>query len=507
MFARKLAGTVLWLFIARTAVAVSNFALMPLYVHKLGVETAGVLSLFATLQAFVMVFDLGMTTVGSRFAARLHAKGSTSAQWDVLRLAVMANGVLGFMLAVIMAVLWGLSDTWVHQVIEQQHQSHPVVILLLVSLMLGMAWPQNMLQGVLAGLGRFGSIALSTIATSVLRVAFVAVGLSWQHSILWVVASLFVCTTVHSIWLYAALSQAIKLKPRIIPTMLEIRRSVVRFINRDLILIGLMGVIVTQADKLVVSTMVEPAQYAAYAMAAMASAALFMLINPLHTALVPYFASIKRLENTQDLARRYRQASVLASTMVIPAGLTMIFFAEPLLLLWLRKPELAAQAHVSLSLLAAGTMLNGLLYVPYTLQLSVNWTRLALVMNLVLLCVLVPSMLLLTHFFGVHGAAACWMLVNAVFLVVWPALMHRRLLKGHAVSWYTVHIIKPLIIGILIFALMAQLLQLLKVYQLPDLGVIAFITLAYGVSMLAVLWFDDDGQQFMLNQLMRHKAT
>ena len=56
-----------------------------------------------------------------------------------------------------------------------------------------------------------------------------------------------------------------------------------------------------------------------------------------------------------------------------------------------------------LSLLAIGTCLNGLMVLPYALQLAYGWTRLALYINLVAVAVLAPLIYFLAIHFGAPG--------------------------------------------------------------------------------------------------------
>ncbi|MBK9428338.1 MAG: hypothetical protein IPN63_13410 [Gammaproteobacteria bacterium] len=68
---------------------------------------------------------------------------------------------------------------------------------------------------------------------------------------------------------------------------------------------------------------------------------------------------------------RYCQALTLA---VVPAALVLAFFADHLVLLWTRDAELTRAVAPLVSLLVIGNMLNGLMHLPYSLQLAHGWT-------------------------------------------------------------------------------------------------------------------------------------
>ena len=71
--------------------------------------------------------------------------------------------------------------------------------------------------------------------------------------------------------------------------------------------------------------------------------------------------------------RRSRHAVLL-----LPIGVTMMLFAWPFMFFWTGNAGTADRTFIFVSLLAAVTMLNALMSVPYALQLSFGWTGLAL---------------------------------------------------------------------------------------------------------------------------------
>ena len=61
-----------------------------------------------------------------------------------------------------------------------------------------------------------------------------------------------------------------------------------------------------------------------------------------------------------------------------------------------------------LCLLLIGRMVNGLMHIPYALQLAYGWSGLGLRINIFLITVFVPGVLLLTNQYGALGAASMW---------------------------------------------------------------------------------------------------
>jgi O-antigen/teichoic acid export membrane protein len=102
------------------------------------------------------------------------------------------------------------------------------------------------------------------------------------------------------------------------------------------------------------------------------------------------------------------------------------------------------------AILSVGSMFNGLMTLPYFLQLAAGWTRLTITMNAFALCIIAPALWLLVPRFGPLAAAWCWLSLNAGYLVVTVPLMHRRLLQGQMARWYLRDILPPVVSACLV---------------------------------------------------------
>jgi O-antigen/teichoic acid export membrane protein len=93
---------------------------------------------------------------------------------------------------------------------------------------------------------------------------------------------------------------------------------------------------------------------------------------------------------------------------------------------------------------AIGTTLNGLMNIPYALQLAYGWTRLAAWANAIAVVVIVPLTIFLAKTHGTVGAACGWGVLNAGYVIFVVQAMHIRLLKTEQQRWYTVDVALPL---------------------------------------------------------------
>jgi O-antigen/teichoic acid export membrane protein len=134
----------------------------------------------------------------------------------------------------------------------------------------------------------------------------------------------------------------------------------------------------------------------------------------------------------------------LVTVVMGSAALVLIIFSHPILVLWTGNEAVAAKTAPILSLLALGTLLNGLMWIPHQLQLAYGWTALAVRTNVIAVMVLIPLLLWLVPHHGAMGAAWAWLVLNVGYLTFTAHFMHRRLLVGEKWRWYLRDVAAPL---------------------------------------------------------------
>ena len=136
------------------------------------------------------------------------------------------------------------------------------------------------------------------------------------------------------------------------------------------------------------------------------------------------------------------------SVMILPAAIVVSLFSSEILLLWTGDPVTVANTHSIVSILIIGTALNGLMNLPYGLQLAHAWTKLTLYTNIIASIVLVPMIYFLAIHYGVVGAASAWVILNTGYVLICIQIMHSRLLKGEQWRWYLNDVAVPLLTAV-----------------------------------------------------------
>jgi O-antigen/teichoic acid export membrane protein len=200
-------------------------------------------------------------------------------------------------------------------------------------------------------------------------------------------------------------------------------------------ILSLTGFALAQMDKIVLSRALPLAAFGHYSLAASAAAGLYLAIAPVFAAIFPRLSELLERGAMDDLRALYHAGSQAMATLVLPAALVLGSRSELVIWAWTGDLRASRAAALPFALLVAGTAVNGLMHVPYALQLSAGWTRLGIRLNLTLLALGLPTLILLAPRHGAVTGAAAWLGINVVYLSVGAPLTHRRLLPGATARW------------------------------------------------------------------------
>jgi O-antigen/teichoic acid export membrane protein len=423
--------------------ALMQVAFVPVYIHVLGMEAWGLVGFYLTLQAALQVLDFGLSPTVSRELARFSAQPDKAADArDLVRTLEVGYWAIGLAigLAVTLAAPW-LALHWLRPA------SLPTKVVVqgvtLAGVVLALQWPLSFYQGGLVGLQRQVALSVLQVSIATLR-ATGAVAVLWFVSptilayLIWqaVVGAIHVTVTTGLLWRSLPAAPA---KPTV---RLGLVRQVARF-AAGMTGIGVSALLLTQADKLVLSRLVPLDTFGQYILAGTVAAGLTIVITPIFNIVFPHLSMLAGSVTSSALAVHYHRASQAMAVLLTPLALLIVFFADDLLRLWTGNATLAAQVAPMARLLVAGTALNGLMHLPYALQLAHGWTGIGLRINLLLIVMLVPAVAVAALRFGAVGAAATWCGLNILYMVVAVPLTHRRLVRGHAGRWFVHDVLIP----------------------------------------------------------------
>lgn len=436
--------------------ALMGLAFVPFYIRLMGVESFGIVGVFTSLVGVLAILDLGLSQAMNREMARL----SSNAQ-DIHQLADTARTleVVYWGVALVVGVTTALlakpiANYWLNP--EQLTRSDLQQALWIMGLVIALRWPISLYMGGLNGLQR--QVQVNVLLSVVATIQGVGALL-----VLW-----FVSPTIQAFFMW----QAVMALVQVIVLRTALWRSLPRgqggAFNKKILdeiwrfAAGMSGIsflttILTQLDKVILSKILTLSEFGYYTFAATVAAVLFRLIGPVFTAYYPRLTELASKNDQQELVNTYHQGSQLMAVVILPATFVLVFFSKEILEVWTRNPDMVLHSSLLISLLTMGNALNGLMHLPYALQLAHGWTKLAFYQNVIAVIVLAPVIYFATLGWGAAGAAVVWIVLNMGYMLIGIHMMHRRLLNKEKWRWYFSDVLKP-IAAVVTLSVLARLM-------------------------------------------------
>jgi O-antigen/teichoic acid export membrane protein len=206
----------------------------------------------------------------------------------------------------------------------------------------------------------------------------------------------------------------------------------------------ILGIILTQMDKLILSKMLTLEMFGYYALASLIAIIPLRLSWPLFSSIYPRFTQLVSLNDQESLKQLYHKGCQFMAVLILPASIVVALYSYEIILLWTQNPVTAERSYLLVSILICGTALNAIMNLPHALQWSFGWTRLSFFRDLVAVGLFVPLIIYMTATYGAIGAASVWLILNVGYLLFEIPLMHRRLLQEEKWRWYWQDVLIPL---------------------------------------------------------------
>ena len=425
-----------------------SLAFIPLYIKYLGMEAYGLIGLFAVLQAWLVLLEIGMTPALSREMARFTG-GDHSAQSirDLLRsIEVVGGGVAAVIAMGIWAASGWLASDWLRA------EKLPVEVVAQAFAIMGavtaLRFIENIYRSSIVGLQQQVLLNVVTSVIVTLR-GLGAVGvLAWVSPTIkafFLFQGLLSVVTV--VILAAVLYQVLPKSQQRARFSWPALMGVWRF-AAGMMVITFLSILLTQTDKILLSRLLTLEYLGIYYLATVVASSLYMLVGPIDMAFFPRFAVLAARGDQPSLISAYHLGAQLVTVFVGSAAILLIVFGDVVLTLWTTDAALANRIAPLVAILALGTLLNCFMHMPHQLQVAHGWTRLIIHVNIIAVLLLIPAIFWAAPKYGAVGVAWVWVILNASYILFAVHFMFRRLLPTEKWRWYSQDIVIPLIAAV-----------------------------------------------------------
>jgi len=428
-------------YVGQATAAVAGIVMLPVFIRYLGAEAYGLVGFFAMLQAWILLLDMGLTPTLSRELARFSAGVLTQK-----RAATIIRTMEWIFIAFGLVCSWGisLSSKWIaHDWLKAKQLSREDIAFSIVLMggMLGLQWLGSIYRAGLVGLERMVDLNIAVILATLFRYLG-----SWLVLACWSatpaaffafhLAATLVELIAFRILFYRRFSMT---SAGFWPEFRALHGS--RAIAGGMAFLATLWIVQSQADKLILSWILDLSAYGSFAVALSLAGGINQLATPMIQALQPRFVTLAAQGQSESLEDLYRTSTQLMTVGLFAIVGTLAWFSRPLLLAWTGNAEIAQQAARILPLYTLGNGVASLLSLAFTVQFAYGRLRWQIIGASVLGLFFIPGSYLAARYAGAVGTGWLWFLCNAAYLLFWLSHIHARLLsKSFWRRWLTVDV-------------------------------------------------------------------
>ena len=457
----KLKHNIIANYASQLYVTAVGIVMVPLYISYMGAEAYGLVGFFAMLQAWFNLLDMGLTPTMARESARFH--GGAMSLLEYRRLARALEGVFAAVALLGGVLLFALAQPIAEHWLKASHlpPQEIVIALRLMALTIALRWMCGLYRGVITGAEKL--VWLSSFSASIATGRFVLV----LPVLIWLSATplaFFGFQLAIAVLELAGLAfMAYRLLPRI-PAGQRIQwqwaplKPVLKF-SLSIAFTSSVWIMVTQTDKLVLSSILPLADYGYFTVAVLVAGGIMMVGGPISSAIMPRMTRLQAQGQHETLIALYRQATQLVTIIATPVALVLIFFAPQVLWAWTGDAALVKRAAPVLSLYAAGYAFLAVSAFPYYLQYAKGNLRLHLIGNALFIVGLIPAIIWAATRYGMVGAGWAWFIFNLAYFALWTPLVHHKFAPGLHAGWLLADVLRLVLLPVVAALLTASYLQ------------------------------------------------
>ena len=391
--------------------------LTPIYIFLLGVERYGLIGFYLSWLSILGILDMSVSATAVREIAWRSAKLEMQKtipilfkSLEVTYWAVILVSGLGILLGA-----WFLGAGWFETKSLSPELIRNILILMAISLVVQV--PSGLYIGGLMGLQRQVecSSLLAIFGTlrgvgSVLVLWFISSDLYtfflWQIMI----TLLQTGTLRWSLWRRIDTSeQSAQFSAKMLLTVKEYVGAIM--------LIGILGMILSQADKMILSRMSHLEDFGFYMLAWAVVSGFSRVATPLIQAFSPRFTELVAKSDEDGLAKQLSIASQLMSALIIPPAALLVFLSKPMLFIWIGDEIIAEGTASILTIMVFGTIFSSCSLPTLSILYSRKQLKPVLALNFFCVIGLVPFLILSIYYFDTIGAASMWSVYGIVLYI------------------------------------------------------------------------------------------
>ena len=423
-------------FIGLGYTTVIGIIVLPLYLQYLGAEAFGLVGFFIVLQAWMQLFDMGISPMLSRQMAQ--SRGQNIGYLELKRL-LRSLELIVLVLAVVVSLSIAARSSWItHNWLNVTSLDSAKVAdcIALMGAIIGFRFFASLYRSGIQGMEK--QVRLNIANMILVTVKFVG-ALLLLHFITRDFRSFFVYQLFVGILESAILATMFY---RFVPATdrVELKifwdtlKPVLPFAS-GIAYATVIWVLVTQLDKLILSNVLPLPEYGYFALVAIVATGITQIGSPISQAILPRMTYLLSQDNEQGMLLLYRQSTQLMAVLILPLTGMIALFSTELLFAWTGDAKAAEWAGPILFWFALGNGILAISAFQFYLQFAHGQLKMHVIYNTILAVIQIPTIIYVAYEYGALGVALTWFLLRLISFLVWTPIVHTKFAPGIHWPW------------------------------------------------------------------------
>ncbi len=435
-----------------------GIVVLPLYLHYLGAAAFGLIGLFAMLQAWLKILDMGLTPTLSRQVA--YARGKNTDFLELLKLLrsleliFLSTGVL-VALIIVFASSW-IAHSWLK--VDGLPYHTVSVCIALMGVMFGLRWFSDLYNSGIQGLEQQAWLNMVNMGIATLQYGGGLIILKWvTHN---PIVFFEYQVGISALFLLILGAKFYRFFPVDCKVGLDISWSAIKKVlsfSGSLSYLVVIWIVVTQFGQLLLSHILPLSEYGYFSLITSLAGGVMQLANPLGQAILPRMTRLLSQGDEQGMLALYRGATQFMCVIMFSTVGIVALFPGQLLFAWTGNSMVAEWGARILFWYILGNGILSVLAFQYYLQFAHGKLGLHVILNTIVVLVFIPTVSFAAYHFGAYGTALTWFGVQAISFLLCPLIVHRVFAPGIHISWVFKDILPIFITTVVLFFVLMQI--------------------------------------------------
>ncbi len=446
----------------RVIPAIITFASVPIYLSYVGEKQYAFIGLLVTIQSIFLLLDGGFSSGYLRRVAEFSVSKKNSNRLSDLTVSVE---LIFLLISSMIFLLIYFSSNWLAINWLKSNKDELIVVAEALGIMAAVVAVRFLIlpyYACLKGFSKFDWINILNVGSALAKTCLAILALEfYSSSVVYILIAFLIVYIFELLVIRCLVFFLVPYKHISIKSGFNEVFKIKKFIG-GMALISLFSALLSQLDKVVVSSLLPLEVFSYYSMAALLATIPLIISTPIAGAVYPKLVqSVSK--KSKEVELQYLYAAKYIAVLVFPICTTILLNSEFILYLWTQNESVMLQGSGPLSVLIVANTILSIMSMPYFISLSYGDTAIPIKTNLVAIIVSMPAFYYLGSNYGAIGISFGWLIINLIFILIYTVMIRSNNYLSKACIWeWVVNVnLKSLVVSLLFAKLMKELLALM----------------------------------------------